>query len=174
MSEQAHPLDHDHMASLRYLTSTLDRLLSEASGGRESEAVHAEFAEVIDEMCREVAEHFMLEDDALFPALLAALPALAADVSALARSHRTLDDLVAQLARLSLQGHASFVRELPRVAELVARFVAEYARHAEDERALFAQAGRLLTPEQRASLQGAFERPATLPESTIAARQRTR
>lgn len=159
MSDSIRKLEHDHAESLRYLTDVLTRLLTEAQGGTRGAAeIHGEFSEALDEMCREVEGHFSMEDADLFPALQQALPGLTEAIEAVQRSHRTLDDLVAQLARIAQRGPEVFVQNLGEVTGLVERFVAEYARHADDEKALLSRAEREMTPTQKNALLAALER----------------
>lgn len=158
MSDPIRQLEHDHAESLRYITDVLTALLAEVRGGaRTAGEIHAEFSEALDEMCREVEEHFAMEDRDLFPLLLGAQPHLAEIIEGVQRSHRTLDDLVASLARLTQRGADAFVADLPAVTDLVQRFVSEYARHADEEKALLTRADREMTPEQKKALLHSLE-----------------
>lgn len=157
MSDQPHQLDHDHSESLRYLTEVLSGLLEGAQTGREATRLHAEFAEVLDEMCREV-EHFAMEEGELFPLLRAASPELGGRIDEVEASHRALDGQVARLASLVGRGPAEFASSIGEVTGLVSEFIREYARHTEHERELFAAAERELSPERKKALLAAIEK----------------
>jgi hypothetical protein len=153
MSDLIRKLEHDHGESLRHLTRLLNELLVQAQDERRSLAeIHNDFLEALDEMCLEV-DHFAAEETSLFPAILAALPALAPLVDEVLRSHRVLDGQVAELAQTLQRGPAVLRADLSALTALVERFLAEFSLHAEREDTLLRQAQEGLTPQQKAALE---------------------
>ncbi len=152
MSDPIRKLEHDHEESLRHLTRLLNELLTQAQDEqRAPEEILASYQEALDEMCHEV-DHFAAEEATLFPPIQRALPELAPRIESVLQVHRTLDGLVAEIAKVLQGGAGELFQKLPALTELIRQFLLEFTRHTEEERALLQQAEREMSQEQKKAL----------------------
>ncbi len=97
----------------------------------------------------ELNEHFQLEEEATFPALLEMVPDQAEAVERLSRAHdRILGCMVQVLQRTRALTDESLLQRLSDTTEAYRRFEVEFIRHVDDEGSLLNSALSQLGPEQ--------------------------
>jgi iron-sulfur cluster repair protein YtfE (RIC family) len=121
----------------------IGRLVRSGGEGRE------QLIDRLEILREELLRHFAVEEEGLFPFLLATFPAKADAVERLASAHDTICGALVRLSHLAArEGEASTAA----LVTLYERFEGAYAKHSQDEASLFADLGRTLSGPQRAQL----------------------
>jgi iron-sulfur cluster repair protein YtfE (RIC family) len=125
-------LEHDHVhlsrlvAELRHMTA---ELLRQDARPEVSEEIAATLASLRDDLF----EHFAREEEALFPYLAGALPDLGPTIARLEGAHDRICGGISRLHAIATTGDAGLRDHRALVAQLFARFDAEYVEHARQE-----------------------------------------
>jgi len=142
MPDPVRELEHTH-GHLNELAVEVQRLLGEQPSAETRE----ELTSALELLRDELLTHFANEEEGLFPFIRATVPSTAAAVDRLEEAHDAICGTVTRLAHLAARD-----AEADALASLYQRFEATYARHSQNEAALFDELSKTLTPVQRGEL----------------------
>lgn len=147
----------DHARVLREIEDLESSLARHGRAGRLPAAVEAGLPSFLALLEAEFASHMAAEDDILYPALMAAIPAASGSLSALTAEHAELRQMLARLMAIVENAVAPDRAQEIRVQ---VRDIAELLRaHIRKEESLaFGLAPRILTPREVASVSARLNR----------------
>jgi iron-sulfur cluster repair protein YtfE (RIC family) len=141
-------LEHDHV-HLSRLVAELRQMTAELERADPRPELSDELAATLAALRDDLFEHFGREEEALFPYLVEAVPDLGPAVARLEGAHDRICGGISRLHALASLGDAALRQHRGRVAQLFARFDAEYVEHARQESEFLRGLGARLDDAQR-------------------------
>jgi len=126
-------LTHDHHHLNRMVASLREAMQEVARGEREPIQLRDDVTEFLDLAQDELFEHFEVEETQLFPFVVERLPELGETIEHLSVGHDRMCGAISRLERCSRLDDDAFGEQIDQVIALIARFDANYLRHAQEE-----------------------------------------
>jgi iron-sulfur cluster repair protein YtfE (RIC family) len=145
--------EHSHASLTRRAVEIREMLRVEASTGWSPAARRKRLVEHLKALGNELLHHFAREEEGLFPFVRARLPAQSDAVDRLVEGHDVICGAILRLVHL-VDGDLAVSTDvaLRAISTHYERFELAYARHSQDEAALFDELGRTLNEGQRFEL----------------------